>query len=509
MRILKVTLITLVVCLVGILLLSCASESGSPPPTENQVVTVQRGNLIIDITAAGNLALSRTEDLAFEISGTTQEPLTVEEVLVEEGDSVTEGQVIARLDTTSLEQALTTAQRAVKTAEIDLESATNSYLKLITPYPYVTYELTLPESVDSIRLAQQKIKQAQEEIHEGLSGEQYSLAEIKERLMEAQELLSEVESKLDWIVLDEEVRPGSLGYWTLRAAQLSVEKAQLALDKANDTLDKAKDELEKTVIVAPFDGFITKVNVEGGDEVKRGTVAVVIADPNKFEADVMVSEMDILQVKLGGEAWVELDAMSGLTLPAKVTHISPTATIQSGVVNYKVKVEIESLEAVMKEQQAARQEAMQRIQQGELPERLQQAIEEGRITREQAEEMIKQRQQAQEGQQGQVPTAIPEDFQLREGLTVTVSIIVDERNDVLLVPNSALTRRGMETYVQVLKEGVIEERSIKTGISNWQFTEVTDGLSEDEQVVIPQVATATPTTPSPRGPLPFLPGRPH
>ncbi|GAI95589.1 unnamed protein product, partial [marine sediment metagenome] len=76
---------------------------------------------------------------------------------------------------------------------------------------------------------------------------------------------------------------------------------------------------------------------------------------------------DILQVELGGEAWVQVDAMQGLSLPAEVTHISPTATIQSGVVNYKVKVEVESLK--------------------------------------------------------------PEGFQLREGLTVTVSIIVDERND--------------------------------------------------------------------------------
>ena len=216
----------------------------------------------------------------------------------------------------------------------------------------------------------------------------------------------------------------------------------------------------------------------------------------------MVSEMDILQVKLGGEAWVQLDAMSGLTLPAKVTHIAPTATIQSGVVNYKVKVELESLEAVMQE----RQEAVQKIQQGELPERLQQAIEEGRITREQAEEMIKQGQQGEGGQPGQMPTMIPEDFQLREGLTVTVTIIVEERNDVLLVPNRAITRRGMETYVQVSKDGVIEERAIKTGISNWQYTEVTDGLSEGEQVVVPETTTTTSTT---QRPASFLPGRPH
>jgi len=102
---------------------------------------------------------------------------------------------------------------------------------------------------------------------------------------------------------------------------------------------------------------------------------------------------------------------------------------------------------------------------------------------------------------------LPEDFQLREGLTVTVSIIVDEKNDVLLVPNGAITTQGRQTYVQVLSpDGTIEERAITTGISNWQFTEVTSGLSEGEKVVIPQATATTPEASAPRSPMPFLPG---
>ncbi|MFC1980031.1 biotin/lipoyl-binding protein, partial [Chloroflexota bacterium] len=127
MRISKIMLITLIMGILAVPLVNCSSETDTKTATENQVVVVQRGYLVIDITASGNLALSLKEDLTSEISGTTQEPLTVEEILVEEGDSVTEGQVIAVLDTTYLEQALKTAERAVSTAEIDLESATDSY----------------------------------------------------------------------------------------------------------------------------------------------------------------------------------------------------------------------------------------------------------------------------------------------------------------------------------------------------------------------------------------------
>ncbi|MFC1934350.1 hypothetical protein ACFLXX_04335, partial [Chloroflexota bacterium] len=190
----------------------------------------------------------------------------------------------------------------------------------------------------------------------------------------------------------------------------------------------------------------------------------------------------------------------GLSLPAEVTHISPTATIQSGVVNYRVKVEVKSLEAVIQEQQAARQDAMQamteKMEQGELPEQLKQAIEEGRLTQEQVEEMMKQRQQGEGGQQAQAQiTTIQENFQLREGLTVTVSVIVNEATDVLLIPNGAITSQAGKSYVQVVSpDGTTEEREIQTGISDFQYTEVTDGLNEGEQIVVPQGTTITSPT---------------
>jgi hypothetical protein len=84
--------------------------------------------------------------------------------------------------------------------------------------------------------------------------------------------------------------------------------------------------------------------------------------------------------------------------------------------------------------------------------------------------------------------------QLKQGLTVTVSIVVDKRSNVLLVPNRAITRKGQQVSVQVLKDGVAESRSIKTGLSDGQNTEVTQGLSEGEQVVIPKTTTTTSTT---------------
>ena len=103
---------------------------------------------------------------------------------------------------------------------------------------------------------------------------------------------------------------------------------------------------------------------------------------------------------------------------------------------------------------------------------------------------------------------VPEDFQLREGLTVTVSIIVVEKTDVLVVPNAAITSQEGQSYIQVVTAtGETEQRAIQTGISDYQFTEVTEGLSEGEPVVVPQgTASATTTQPGQSGTRIIVPG---
>jgi len=538
----------------GLLTFGCngADDGGQ---TENQLITVERGNLMIDITASGNLALSLTADPAFEIVG------NVAEVLVEEGDSVVEGQVLARLDTTSLEQTVTVKEQAEETArlsfqtaeidlvkaeddvwaniiaaEIDLEKATDDYRKITYPYTYITWTLDIPESTASIKNARRKVEEALaiiETMELNLGGYNLDTELQPEVLLGLMSALEDLNRASDTLgrgtgsdLFASEILPIS-SYWTVKAAQqtmeksqatlqkvkdtaktsvdktaVALEKARVALEKAGDELDIAREELEKAVVMAPFDGFITMVNVAGGDEVKKGTIVAQLADPSMFEADILVGEMDIVQVEMGGQALVQVDAVPGLTLPAKVTHISPTATIQSGVVNYQVKVEVQPLNAAMSKMQPVRQPLKPDVSTGEIPERLRQAIEEGRISQEQLEGMM-QRWQSGEGpglSPGSSPMApgepqakaISADFQLKEGLTVTVSIVVDERNDVLLVPNQAITHEGDRNLVQLVINGVIESHPIEVGISDWQFTEVTGGLSEGDSVAVAGTTASTP-----------------
>ncbi|MBI2859456.1 MAG: efflux RND transporter periplasmic adaptor subunit [Chloroflexi bacterium] len=535
--------------------LSCTFfSSKSTPTSQSQVATVQRGDLTLEITASGNLAFSTSRDLNFGIAG------TVAEVNVKTSDTVKKEQVLAKLDTTTLDEAVATAQVAVESAQVavesaqvdiqsanqtyasnvksnelsiksaqksleeakqqggidirnaarDVETATNTLSKLSYPYTYSTFTLDVPAAVVAIHDAQLQLRLASESlqpnsINYGAAFNKLQLA--LDSLQQAQERLLRGQGVENFIATLENRGSSLTDYWTLRDTQMALEKAQstladkkvsvqnsiedaaLALEKAQDTLQqtktsylttvaknnlslqkaqsdlkktqsdlkKAQDNLAKAVITAPFDGFITAVNFEGGDQVQVGQTAISLVEQGKFEATLLVNEKDIAKVRLNGKATVQIDALSRTTtLSARVTDISPTATISSGVVNYKVEVEIEP----------------------------------------------------SGGQPGQMSTAT-ETIQLRQGLTVTVNIIVQQKTNVLLVPYAAITSQGGQSYVQVVSAtGVLERRAIKTGITDYTNTEVTQGLGEGENVVVPTAAAKSTTTSQQKQPSPpmMIPG---
>ncbi len=529
MKVFKILLAVLTLGAILAGLFGCSAPSDEETP-ENQIASVIRGDLTLDITAAGNLALSRTEDLAIDLfygqSGTTGTKGTIGEVLVEEGDTVTEGQVLVTVDNdewqeqlsaledwvTTKERALVQAQISLKTAEqnlknaqdnmatkelavlnaqisldqaesnlaagipaVDYQGALAELRKAQTWYTYVTTGLLQSGTMDpddyllTMEQAEERLTVAQTAYDNVLSGYDSREIAIKKKQVESAEL-SLAAAQEDLADVTQDV---SLKELSLTLTQGNLQDAEKALEDARE--DVADAQSKSPEIVAPFDGFITLVNVAGGDEVLTGTVAVQLADPNKFEADILVSEMDILQVKLGGDATVQADALPGIILPARVTHIAPTATIQSGVVNYAVRVELESLESMeppagfMPPEDFKPPEGFGPPPEGfEMPEGMEFPGGFG------------------DKAESQLPAMVMTDFQLREGLTVTVSIIVAERTDVLLVPNAAVIQEGFQSYVEVvINEEETEKRAVQAGISDWQYTEIIDGLTEGEQIIVP------------------------
>lgn len=295
-------------------LISCQSPEKKVTP--EQIAEVKRGNLIVSINADGNLSMPRQAKLAFDTTG------TIQEIKVSEGDKVTKGQLLAKLDTSSLELAL-------KVAEADLE---------IAEYTLMQTAGFTPPGIDKVRPDYTLI------FGTDIPGARITLQEIDNLLVEIKELLalgkiSQAQSQLQLAsekLIKVQYKLGGRYF----AYPLSIMLAELQVDKARMALDKAKIEFQKALIFAPFDGAVANVGAKEGDKLSAFNYATTIVahliDPNIIEMKAFVDEIDIPQVKLGQEAIITVDALPDIELKGKVTFASPVAAIQAGVVSYEV-----------------------------------------------------------------------------------------------------------------------------------------------------------------------------
>jgi multidrug efflux pump subunit AcrA (membrane-fusion protein) len=529
-----------------LMIFSGCGRGAETAATEEQTViqTVTRGNLSLDISAVGNLALSQKETLAFGLTG------TVKDVLVEVGDYVDEGQVLATLDTSERDDQLKTLSRAIETkdqallqAEINYQNAEDA-LDTVNSQAYADQkkaqaELDVANAEISLASAQAIFDRVEGQyldnwtVPENIRNYNQKKAQLdiaKINLSDAEKKLADVSTDL---AIEQETKQKEL---VIKKSQL--EDAQQQLDEAEEALEEAQN--QEWNIKAPYEGYITKVNLVEGNTIQKGAAAIEIADPDEFEAEVYVSEMDIFNIAVGVPATATVDAAQTMILPAEVVKISPTATIQQGVVNYAVTIRMRSGDNTIVNSGETLQQSNENLQSGELPPMLQQAVDSGRMTQEQAEQIAEQMKNFDpnnlpEDAEGTVPgfpsrgsgnttfggrgfafggganssnqsggflfsagnvtqSTSSSNFQLREGLTVTVSITTQEVNNVLLVPSAAITMKGGQNYVKVvLPDGTTEERVIETGVSDWQNTEVISGLSEGDEVEVTLTSSSSST----------------
>jgi HlyD family secretion protein len=387
MKMKKWLTLIITICLVGIVFTGCASPQATTP----EIAVVTRGDLVISVPVSGNLEMPNKTDLSFGTTG------MVEEVLVEEGNSVVEGQKLARLDARSLELSVEMAQAEYERAQINL-------MQTIYPHYTKTWGTDLPGVWLALDEAQDNLKQAQELLNEG-------------RIEEAQVSLSLIEKNLTQAERKSLASPWQLP-WSVRLLELQVDVAQ-----AN--LDAAKLNLEKALITAPFDAVIADITIAEGKEVSTMTLAnpaISLVDTSEIEMTGVIDEIDIAMVKLGQEADVILDALPDKELKGKVTFISQIGTVEAGVVGYDTTVTLEN-----------------------------------------------------------------PDEELRDGMSATAEIILERRDDTLLLPNRAIRGSLENPVVVVVTDGQVEERQVTLGLSDGIDIEVLSGLKEGETVAITPV----------------------
>ncbi len=270
-----------------------------------QTVVVERGNLTATIGATGTVRANQTANLVWQTSG------TVLEVLVQPGDRVEAGQVLATLDPATLPQNLILAQADLVSARRALESLQTSGAAAAQA------ELAYYQALDARDAAKTRYD---------ILVSTYGENSTARPLLQARASLALAEARLADAEREYERLRNGPDPDDIAAAEARVRAAEAALRAAQ--------------ITAPFDGTVTIAVPLPGDLVSPGLTAFRIDDLSRLLVDVQLSEVDINAVEVGQPVTVTLDAALGHEYHGQVVQVARAGTVAAGTVNFAVTVEL-------------------------------------------------------------------------------------------------------------------------------------------------------------------------
>jgi HlyD family secretion protein len=237
--------------------------------------TVQRGNLRVTVSATGNLQPTNVVEVGSELSG------LVTEVTVDNNDRVKRDQVLARLDTSRLQDTITQGQAALQSAQASVAQA----------------RATLQQAQASLNRL--------EEVRRLSDGKVPSAAELD-------------------VARAEHAR-----------AQAAVQTAEAAVSQARAQLSSNQTQFSKALIRSPVTGVVLSRQVDPGQTVAASFNAPVLfliaEDLREMRLEVKVDEADVGQVAAGQTAKFQVDAFPGREFAAQVERVDlGSSTLSSG-----------------------------------------------------------------------------------------------------------------------------------------------------------------------------------
>ena len=426
--------------------LAAASPTASAP---TRTVAVTRGDVRQILTVPGDVTAARQQQMGFSTGG------RLVEMAVRTGDTSTQGQTLARLDTAPLElavaqaqvdmdikqaaldklkagpsaadlaaanAAIKDAQTAVQNAQFNLSVVQNSDTVAKNPrergYEAAWYETNYGEMINKFNAG--KIDKTR------LDLEYNNLLAAKERYATAQTQAALTLNQANQQITNaqETLRKQQESLATLKAgaSATDIKQAETSALAADLALKKAQADLAGATLVAPFNGRVLNATALVGDSVAANAAIITLADLTRLEVQTTVGQEDIAQVQPGQSATVTFDARAGETFTGKVSRMTPTKASTSGAVTYQVFVALDKAPA------------------GLLP-----------------------------------------------GMTADADIIVAERKNVLTLPRRSIRARANATIsLQVVQGGQTATRNVRIGLVGDLNVEILSGLQEGDQVVSAQ-----------------------
>jgi len=280
-----------------------------------QLVEVMRGDLTISVSGSGSIGVANEAELAFDGGG------KVDKIYVDEGDEVSQGELLAELvplDTEALELALLKAEIALHRAEYNLDKVENPYT-----------EEDIEDAEDAVDDAEDQLEKAEDWLADAFKyGSSQEVRQLQMEVFAAETNLEAAKDRLYEMLYERD--------------EDEIEILEMEVDAAEQAVEEAESKLEIENITAPFDGVVTSVDVEEGDIIPDSGMSQVtivhLIDPMSMELGVNLDEIDIPGVKLNQRAIIEVDALPDVQLEGRITSISPLPTVEAGVVLYNVKI---------------------------------------------------------------------------------------------------------------------------------------------------------------------------
>jgi HlyD family secretion protein len=318
----RITIIGIVVGVILVFALSLfAFTRGGTKIDSSKLAKVEKGDLAKSVVATGKVTPITKVEVKSKASG------IVKKLLVDYGDRVKKGQLLAQLDKEEIQAQVDQARAALEAAEANL---TSSRAEVDAEGPDVpllkrAYERAIGMAKEGV-VSTSALEDAQKN---------YELALNKQNVAKAQV--------------------------TVLKAKIAQAEAQVAQDRA--TLKQLDEQLSYTDIESPIDGVVLSRDVEMGDAVSSilvlgssATLVMTLGDTSQVYVKGKVDESDIGKVYIGQPARIKVESFKDKTFNGVVTKISPMGVEKDNVTTFEVRVSINNPGGELKAEMTANAE---------------------------------------------------------------------------------------------------------------------------------------------------------
>jgi len=303
-----------------------AATRGGTKIDPSKLAKVEKGDLAKSVVATGKVTPITKVEVKSKASG------IVKKLLVDYGDRVKKGQLLAQLDKIEIEAQVEQSKAALEAAEANLKSsqADSERAKVDAEGPDVpllkrAYDRAVSMAKDGV-VSTSALEDAQKNYEMALNKQNVSKAQV-----------------------------------TVLKAKIAQSQAQVAQDEAN--LKQLDEQLSYTDIISPIDGIVLSRDVQMGDAVSSilvlgssATLVMTLGDTSEVYVKGKVDESDIGKVYLGQRARIKVESFKDKTFDGKVTKISPMGVEKDNVTTFEVRVSIQNPGGELKAEMTANAE---------------------------------------------------------------------------------------------------------------------------------------------------------